>query len=334
MNDWSERLDALPRLSLIEEATPLHRAKNLRAGFGGPDLWLKRDDLLPAGFGGNKMRSLDVVGADVLLRSANVIVTGAGVLSNHVRAVAAVAAMTGLRCEIAYWGPPPARIEGNHLLTRMLGANISFTGENDRASVDAAIARMLSMLRAMGENPYGIPRGGACALAALSHVLAVRETVHQLARLDVRPDAVLMAVGGGATLAGWLLGSALFGASWRIDAVTVSRPVGEAMERAENLAIEAAALIGCNFSPGCVEAVVHDGFIGEGYGVPSKAGQEAIASAARTEGIFLDPVYTGKAMACYRALIEKGYFDDAATALFLHTGGAPGLFTASVERML
>ncbi len=80
--------------------------------------------------------------------------------------------------------------------------------------------------------------------------------------------------------------------------------------------------------------MVHDGFIGEGYGVPSKAGQEAIASAARTEGIFLDPVYTGKAMACYRALIEKGYFDDAATALFLHTGGAPGLFTASVERML
>jgi len=269
-----------------------------------------------------------------LHQGANVIVTGAGVLSNHVRAVAAVAAMTGLRCEIVYWGPPPPRIDGNHLLTRMLGAQISFTGDSDRASVDGAIAAILPALRAKGESPYGIPRGGACALAALSHVLAVRETLHQLASFDIRPDVVFMAVGGGATLAGWLLGSALFGASWRIDAVSVSRPAGEAMARAESLAVEAAALIGCSFTFGRARAVVHDGFIGEGYGVPSNAGQDAIASVARIEGVFLDPVYTGKAMACYRALIEKGHFEDASTALFLHTGGAPGLFTASVERML
>ncbi|HYA81218.1 MAG TPA: pyridoxal-phosphate dependent enzyme, partial [Methylocystis sp.] len=163
MSDWSERLDALARLSLLEEATPLHRAAKLGATFGGPDLWLKRDDLLPVGFGGNKVRSLDLVAADALRQHANVIVTGAGVLSNHVRAVAAVAAMTGLRCEIVYWGPPPARIEGNHLLTRMLGAKINFTSDNDRASVDGAIATTSSKLCAGGERPYVIPRGGACA---------------------------------------------------------------------------------------------------------------------------------------------------------------------------
>ena len=112
MNQWSTRLDALPRLSLARSRRRSIAPTRLRASFGGPELWLKRDDLLPIGFGGNKMRSLDLVIADALHQSADIIITGAGPLSNHVRASAAVAALTGLRCEIVYWGDPPQRCRG------------------------------------------------------------------------------------------------------------------------------------------------------------------------------------------------------------------------------
>jgi len=334
MNQWSTRLDALPRLSLAAEPTPIHRATRLRASLGGPELWLKRDDLLPIGFGGNKVRSLGLVVADALRQGADVIITGAGPLSNHVRASAAIAAIMGLRCEVVYWGEPPQRAEGNHLLTRMLGADIGFTGDADRCSVDRGVDVLAAEHRRRGEKFYCIPRGGACPLAVLAHVLAVRETLDQLARLDARPDIIFMAVGGGATLAGWLLGTALFGASWRLESITVSRPSDEALSRAKRLAMEAADLIGCAADLQDVEVAVHDGFIGDGYGAPSNEGQEAIALAARAEGVFFDPVYTGKAMAGYRALIAQGRFERVRTALFLHTGGAPGLFTASVEKML
>jgi 1-aminocyclopropane-1-carboxylate deaminase/D-cysteine desulfhydrase-like pyridoxal-dependent ACC family enzyme len=289
---------------------------------------------LPAGFGGNKMRSLDLVGADALRQGADVIITGAGPLSNHVRASAVAAAKVGLRCEIVYWGEPPQRVEGNHLLTRMLGADIRFTGDADRNSVDRGVDALAAEHRERGEKFYCIPRGGACALAVLAHLLAVRETLDQLACLNIKPDIIFMAVGGGATLAGWLLGTALFGASWRLESVAVSRHSDEVLARAKHLAMEAAALIGCAPDLQGVEVAVHDGFIGDGYGAPSKEGQEAIALAARAEGVFFDPVYTGKAMAGYSALIAQGRYERIRTALFLHTGGTPGLFTASVEKML
>jgi 1-aminocyclopropane-1-carboxylate deaminase/D-cysteine desulfhydrase-like pyridoxal-dependent ACC family enzyme len=331
MTAWATRLDALPRLALVPESTPITRAQRLSAVLGGPTLWFKRDDLLPAAFGGNKVRSLDIVVADALRRGADTLVTGAGPLSNHVRASAAVAALAGLRCVAVYWGAAPARAEGNYWLTRMLGAEIRFTGNLDRASVDRGVGAAVADVVAHDGRPYVIPRGGACALAVLAHVLAVRETLDQCAALGVMPQIVVMAVGGAATLAGWLLGSALFGARWRVDGITVSRPAGEALARARNLAAEAAALIDCSLDFGGVEVVVHDGFLGQGYGVPSPQGQDAIVSTARGEAVFLDPVYTGKAMAGYRGLLSEGRYADAGDVLFLHTGGAPSLFTSAME---
>jgi D-cysteine desulfhydrase len=126
VTSWTADLDALPRLSLVTEPTPLTPACRLSAALGGPQLWFKRDDLLPFAFGGNKVRSLDLIVAEALRRGSDTLVTGAGPLSNHVRASAGVAAMTGLRCIAIYWGVPPPRAEGNHWLTRMLGAEIAF----------------------------------------------------------------------------------------------------------------------------------------------------------------------------------------------------------------
>jgi D-cysteine desulfhydrase len=238
-----------------------------------------------------------------------------------------------LRCIAIYWGVPPSRAEGNHWLTRMLGAEIVFTGDADRSSVDSGIEASAAEVVAQGGRPFSVPRGGACALGVLAHVLAVRETLEQCAVFGIMPQAVVMAVGGAGTLAGWLLGTALFGAVWRLEAITVSRPAVEALARARNLAAEAAAMLDCPAQLSSVELFVHESFLGAGYGVPSPQGQSAIVATARTEGVFLDPTYTGKAMAGYSALLSQGRFAGADDVLFLHTGGAPSLFTAAVEGM-
>jgi len=333
VTSWTAELEALPRLSLVTEPTPLAPASRLSAALGGPQLWFKRDDLLPVAFGGNKVRSLDLIVAEALRRGSDTLVTGAGPLSNHVRASAGVAAMTGLRCIAIYWGVPPSRAEGNHWLTRMLGAEIVFTGDADRSSVDSGIEASAAEVVAQGGRPFSVPRGGACALGVLAHVLAVRETLEQCAVFGIMPQAVVMAVGGAGTLAGWLLGTALFGAVWRLEAITVSRPAVEALARARNLAAEAAAMLDCPAQLSSVELFVHESFLGAGYGVPSPQGQSAIVATARTEGVFLDPTYTGKAMAGYSALLSQGRYAGADDVLFLHTGGAPSLFTAAVEGM-
>ncbi len=331
MSEWTHRLETLPRLSLVPEPTPMHAAPRLSALVGGPNLWFKRDDLIPAGFGGNKVRALDVIVADAIMRGADSLVTGAGSLSNHVRAAAAVASLKGLSFAGVYWGAPAPRAEGNHRLAVMLGADIRFTGDLDRTSVDAAIEETARKLLANGRRPYKIPRGGACPLAALSHALAVRETLAQCAALGVAPECVVLAAGGGATLAGWLLGSALFNAPWRIEAFTVSRPAREAAAQAETLAAAGAELIGYRIDLDRAPFRMHDDHIGAGYGVTSPEGQRAIEATARTEAIFLDPVYTGKAMAGYMSHCARGDYAGIENVLFLHTGGAPTLFTSAAE---
>ncbi|HET6375074.1 MAG TPA: pyridoxal-phosphate dependent enzyme [Methylocella sp.] len=330
MTSWASRLDAIPRLGLVKEPTPLTFAPRLAAAYGGPPLLFKREDLLPAAFGGNKVRSLDLVAADALRQGADTLVTGAGPLSNHVRAAAGVASLAGLRCAAVYWGTPPARAEGNHMLTRIFGAEIRFTGDFERASVDRGIDEAAKELIARGRHAYLIPRGGACALAALAHALAVRETLDQCRALGVAPPLVVLAAGGAATLSGWLLGTALFGAPWRLEAFAVSRPSSETAARAKKLAAEAASLIGYPFDHGA-KAVVNDAFIGPGYGIPSPEGQNAIVATARAEGVVLDPTYTGKAMAGYLDGLSKGRYSGAGATLFIHTGGAPSLFTAAAE---
>jgi D-cysteine desulfhydrase len=333
MTTWTDRLDSLPSLGLIKEPTPLAPAYRLSALWGGALLWLKRDDLIPVAFGGNKVRSLDLIVADALRQGADTLITGAGPLSNHVRASASVAALAGMHCIAVYWGTPPERAEGNLFLARMLGAEIRFTGELDRSSADRGIEAAAAEAVSHGHRPYCVSRGGACALAVLAHVLAVRETLAQCKSLGLEPQVVIMAAGGSATLAGWLLGSLMFGARWRIEGISVSRPAKEAWERAMNFADQAAAIIGYPLDLCRLLGKVHDGFLGEGYGIPSQEGQSAITTVARTEGVFLDPSYTGKAMAGYRRLLSEGRYAASDSVLFLHSGGVPSLFTTSAEKM-
>jgi len=319
------RLDALPRRRLGILPSPLRLAPELGAAAGIRELWIKRDELLGFGFGGNKVRGLEFLLADALAQRADILVTGAGPQSNHVRATAAAAAHAGLEMHAIFWGDAPAHSQGNLALTRMLGARCHFTGDGDRASVDRGIELAANALRAEGRRPYTIPRGGACGLGVLGHVVAVRELEEQCAELRLEPVLVFLSAGSGGTLAGWLVGRRFCQARFRIEAVTVSRPAAEVRQRVGRLASEAASLLGETAHFPHDEIVVHDGFIGSGYGVPTPEGLSAIRVAARAGGIFLDPTYTGKAFAGLVALAREGRLPDG-PVVFVHSGGEPALF--------
>ena len=316
------RLRDLPRERLAILPSPLHEVPRLGAEIGGPALWIKRDDLLGFGLGGNKVRGLELLLADALAVGADTLVTGAGPQSNHVRATAAAAAVAGLAMVAVYFGREPSVAEGNLMVTRLFGGETRFTGDDDRTSVDRGIAQVSAELRSAGRAPYAIPRGGASALGVLGQVLAVVELAEQVLTLGLRPDRIILAVGSGGTLAGWLLGTRLFGLEWAIVGYSVSRPVDEAKDRVMTLATDAAAVLGVPLPPSFREAIdVRGGVIGDGYGIPSAAGIAALEQVARHEGIVLDETYTAKAFGGYLADVAAGGFKDVPTVVFLHTGG-------------
>lgn len=319
-------LDKIPRYNLGHYPTPLIRAERLRNEIGGPDIWFKRDDLISFALGGNKVRGLEVILQDALNTGADTLVTGAGAQSNHVRATAAVAAYKKLDCVAIYWGGEPEAVDGNYRITKMLGAEIRFTGDPDRSSVDHYIDAVADELESRGKRPYPIPRGGACAMGALGHVIAVRELRLQCEQSGIEPDAIVFPLGSGGTYAGWLLGLRLLETDWQIESFTVSRDPDEVAEQVATLATEAASLLDMDTSFTTADAPVHGGFIGEGYGIPSPEGSAAIRTASRSAGVLLDPVYTGKAMAGYLDGLARGIFDHYNTVIFIHTGGEPAFF--------
>lgn len=312
----NELLAHIPRLPLAVYPTPLIAAPRLAKKLGNI-LYFKRDDLISFGLGGNKIRGLEFIVADALAQSANTLVTGAGVQSNHVRATAAVAACYGLKCVAVYWGNPPDTIDGNYRLTKMLGATIHFTGDNDRSSVDTGIIDIARTL----QDGYAIPRGGACTLGVLGHILAVQELYQQCQAQAISPDVIVLAGGSGGTCAGWLLGIRLLNLPWRVACFSVSRPASELQSQIARLANEAADLLTVDYTFDAQSIAVNENFIGAGYGIPSKDAAEAIRLVGQTEGMLLDPTYTGKAMAGFLKSARK---NDC--VVFIHSGGEPAFF--------
>jgi D-cysteine desulfhydrase len=326
MNLHDIGLQNILRVPLAFLPTPIMEAPRLAAVLAGPRLWIKRDDLTGFGFGGNKIRGLEFLLADALAHQADTLITGAAPQSNYVRATAAAATHAGLHMVAVYSGTPPPQIQGNYRLTRLLGAEIRFTGNPDRASVDGAIEETALELRLVGRRPYAIPRGGASVLGTLGYVQAVYELAEQCAAKGIVPDAIVLATGSCGTQAGLLAGVHLLRLPWRIEGFTVSRPVDEVQARVLSLAQAAIERLGFTRALAPSDVIVHGGFIGDGYGIPTPEGAEAIRLVARCEGIFLDPTYTGKAMAGFLAYTREKRFTHEETILFLHTGGEPALF--------
>lgn len=326
------KLAALPRVRLATLPTPLYHAQRLSDALGGPDIWFKRDDLTGFGLGGNKVRKLEFLAADALAQGANILVTGAGAQSNHVRTTIAAARRLGMECRVVLYGSRPAQTQGNLLLDELLGAEIIFTGNPDRSQLDRRIVQEGERLRAAGRTPYVIGRGGASALGSAGYVACALELAGQLADARLHPDHLVCAVGSCGTLAGLAVGARWLQAGYRLHGVTVSRPRAEVAARLQQLSTKTASLLGLGLPPPDPERVtIHDGYIGPGYGITTPQGVSAIRLVAQTEGILLDPVYTGKAMAGLINQIQTGRIVKGQTVIFLHTGGWPGLFAHANE---
>jgi len=307
----------LPRIRLAALPTPLVRAERAEAALGSGPIWVKRDDLTGFALAGNKARKLELLLGDALERGCDVVVTGGGPRSNHCQATAAAARVVGLSCRVIMYGNEPARAPANLRLARAFGAEVSFTGDPDRSSVDAGIEGTARSLVAAGMRPAPIPRGGASPLGAVGYALAARELADQLAAANVEPSTVVVASGSSGTQAGLVAGSAGRPRRWRVVGASVSRPPEETRRRVLELARGCAELLGVP-PAGPSDIAVRDAR-GPGYGRRSPRSAEAAELFAHTEGLLLDRVFTAKAAAVLIDMVRGG--EDGAV-VFVHTGGA------------
>jgi D-cysteine desulfhydrase len=310
---------AWPRIRLGTFPTPLRFAPRLSAA-AGTEIWLKRDDLTGFGLGGNKVRGLEFLLADAERLRCDSLITGAGPGSNWAMLAALAARTQGLDPVVVYYGDPvPAT--GNMQLAKAIGAEIRFTGEADRASVDRAIDAVANEMRQAGRRPYPLGRGGATAIGALGYAAASLELTTQLVELGLDPAALWTATGSCGTQAGLHAGAAWLRSRYRVVGVTVSRPAMECRERVSRLAAEAAELL--DGPTPIIGPTVLDG-VGLGYGRRDPDSDAAAELVARTEGVFLDPVFAAKAMVRLLADVRAGA--ARGPLVFLVSGGAPTLF--------
>jgi len=325
------QLSRFPRRRYTDGPTPLEPLPRLSDHLGGPAIWVKRDDLTGLAFGGNKTRKLEFLVADALAQGADTLLTTGAVQSNHCRLTAAAAAKEGLACRLLLEERVPGSYDpdasGNNFLFGLLGVERVevVPGGTD---LNARLAGMAEELAAEGRNAYVVPGGGSNALGSLGYVACARELQQQAFELGVAFDEVVVASGSGGTHSGLLAGLLGLGAGLPVAGVSVR--ASQAAQEAKILAHarETAALIGAPAAVEPEDVVVFDDYVGEGYSYPTEAMVEATELFARLEGIVLDPVYTGKAAAGLIDLVRKGRYERTADVLFLHTGGAPGLFAA------
>ena len=312
----------VPRVPLAQLPTPLEAMDRFSEWLGGPRVLVKRDDLTGLALGGNKARKLEYLCGEALARGCDVLVTGGGAQSNHARMTAAAANRLGLECHLAVGGKEPSVYSGNLLLDRVLGATLHFTGADSYYEVESAIEEVSARLAADGRRPFAMPIGGASVTGAAAFVDAADELLAQADRGgdDEAVDWIVVADGSGGTHAGLVAG---LGDAARVLGVDVgTRPdLDDVIPR---LATEAAARTGRAAPRG--ELVLDHGRFGDGYGAITDDALEAIERVASLEGVILDPVYTGKAMAGLIAAAREQRFAPDDTVVFWHTGGAVALF--------
>jgi adenylosuccinate lyase len=318
-------LDSLARVPLVAAPTPLQPAPRLSAAIG-VEVWFKRDDLTGLGLGGNKVRALEYLLGDAVARGCDCLVTGAGAQSNWAMLAALAAQRCGLDPHLVFYGSPGPS-SGNLLLDELTGAEIHYTGELDRSSVDPAIEKLAADLSSSGRRPCLLPRGGATARGAVGYVRATAELGEQLAAAQLEPSQLWLGTGSCGTQAGLVAGARLLQRAYEVVGVAVSRPEAESGARVHSLAQGATDLLGLAADvPDLAEVTIRGGYLGPGYGLVSAAGSAAADVVARTEGVFLDPVFGAKAMA---ALIDAARAGSlAGPVVFLVSGGAPTLFAS------
>jgi D-cysteine desulfhydrase len=321
-------LARFPRRRYTPRATPLERLDHLTAALGGPEIWIKRDDLTGLTGGGNKTRKLEFLVADALAQGCDTLVTVGAVQSNHCRLTLAAAAKDGLKCRLVLEqrvaGSYDPRASGNNFLFDLLGVE-AVSVVDAGTDLAAAMQQVAREVAADGRKAYIIPGGGSNALGALGYVACAEELMGQSFDANLPFDHLVCASGSAGTHAGLLAGLHGVNAGLPVTGVNVRRPRAEQEGNVHALAVETAALLAV--APPPREAVVAlDEWVGPGYSLPSADMVEAVRMLARLEGVLLDPVYTGKAMAGLIGLVRHGVFTTGERVLFLHTGGSPALY--------
>jgi D-cysteine desulfhydrase family pyridoxal phosphate-dependent enzyme len=335
-----QKIAKYPRVELIHLPTPLRKLANITADLGGPEIYVKRDDLTGMAFGGNKSRKLEFIVPDMLAKKADVVVTWAGLQSNWAMLTASAAVRFGIRPILVLFKTYdlPAEKDGNILLDTILGADVRIRDAAKGKLVGlenalAAVEEVAEEERRKGHRPYVVSVGGSMPLGsmdlplgAIGYVNAYREMLEQTQALGFAPDVVVHSTGSGATQAGLVLGAKALTPKSRVVGISVSDPkdsfgrevltIAEATERALDLATDVRA----------ADILVHDEFIRDGYGVVNKDVAEVIRMVFTREGIVLDPVYTSKAFIGLLDLIRRGDIPRTAKVVFFHTGGTPALF--------
>lgn len=322
-------LSRFPRVPLAHLPTPLEFLPRLTRHLGGPNIYVKRDDCTGLATGGNKTRKLEFLMGEALARRATAVVTQGAVQSNHARQTAAAAARLGLRCELVLERRVRAadaayRTSGNVLLDRLLGAGLR---EVDAGTdMDAAMEGIAEELKAEGETPYVIPGGGSNPVGALGYVGCALELLTQANHERLVIDHVVHATGSTGTQAGLLAGLKAAHSRIPLLGIGVNAPRAIQEQRVFDLAVRTAELLGAAGAVTREDVVANCDYVGAGYGVPTEAMQDAVLTLARLEGLLLDPVYSGKALAGLMDLVRKGWFEGAQNIVFIHTGGSAGLF--------
>jgi len=322
-------LARFPRVRLFPAPTPLERLDNLTRIMSGPEIWIKRDDCTVVATGGNKVRKLEWLIGEAKAQGATHIVTQGAVQSNHVRQTAAVVRRFAMTCTALLehrveTNDPDYRDSGNVLLDKLFGCRI----EHRPAGLDmnAEAEKKGAELRANGESVYVIPGGGSNVVGALGYVSCAQELMQQADALGLRIDRVVTATGSAGTQAGLVVGLEGNNANIPVLGICVRLPREKQEENVYRLAQATADHAGVSGGIRRDAVVANCDYVGAGYGIPTHGMGEAVRLLAQQEGILLDPVYSGKAMAGLIDLIRKGILAKDQTIVFLHTGGSVGLF--------
>lgn len=321
----------LPRQPLGFFPTPLHELANLGRALKGPRIFIKRDDQTGLAFGGNKTRKLEYILGRALAEGADTLITAGAIQSNHCRQTAAAAASLQMPCHLVLGGCAPETANGNLLLDQLLAAKIHWTGEHRKGE---DIPRIEQQLRNEGRKPFVVPYGGSNELGATGFVEALCELDSQTFAMQIDFDHIVFASSSGGTHAGLMVGKKLLNKNYQLSGIAIDK-VGSADKSVSQMIMELARStarhleVDCQFSEN--DLTLNENYTGGGYGVIGEAEKEAIRMLAQYEGILLDPVYTGRAMAGLIDLIRKGSFKKDEFVLYWHTGGAPALFASAQE---
>ena len=333
-SELAARIKELPRFPLAHLPTPVEKLANLTRAVGGPQILVKRDDLTGLAFGGNKTRQLEFILGDALARGADVLIIGAGSQSNFCRQATAAACKAGLEIQlILQHGVKGPERQGNLLLDELMGADITIVNVDSMHELRPLFRERADQLRALGRRPYiSDPLVDSAALGSIGFVNGVLELKSQLdaARTDI--DTIFVAAAN-MTQAGILVGVKALGLPWRVIGIA---PILFAEDRSVDIAriaSQTAAVLDLELTFEPWEVINDPHFVGPGYGLVDDAARHAFKLAAKTEGLFLDPVYTSKAMAGLLAWAKDGRLKKDERVLFWHTGGTPAIFSYSQELM-